>query len=200
MMFLYTLKEYFKLKLSEYAKEIGISYTTAWRHFKAGKIPYPTHKLPSGTIIVDYDRRLKSCKTRIAAIYIRTNKETDKSENHSQYLLDYAIKKGYEVKYIIKEVAERLDDCNELWNLLNKSDYDIFIVEDRSQLFYFGITFLELFLRGSNKTLDIVNQIEQKDSLILDLIITIMDFLTKSFNTDNFKQKIEKIIAIIRDC
>ncbi|MCM0589797.1 MAG: hypothetical protein HEQ35_27685 [Gloeotrichia echinulata IR180] len=43
------------MKLSDYAKTLGISYLTAWRHDKAGKIPYPTEQLPTGTVIVDYD-------------------------------------------------------------------------------------------------------------------------------------------------
>ncbi|KYC42695.1 hypothetical protein WA1_15245 [Scytonema hofmannii PCC 7110] len=37
------------MKLADYAKAIGISYQTAWRHFKAGKIPYPTKQLDTGT-------------------------------------------------------------------------------------------------------------------------------------------------------
>jgi len=43
------------MKLADYAKSIGISYQTAWRHYKAGKIPYPTKQLASGTVIVDYN-------------------------------------------------------------------------------------------------------------------------------------------------
>jgi predicted site-specific integrase-resolvase len=42
------------MKLSDYAQHLGISDQTAWRHFQSGKIPYPTQKLPSGTVIVDY--------------------------------------------------------------------------------------------------------------------------------------------------
>ncbi|XZF64130.1 MAG: hypothetical protein ACSI46_05210 [Gloeotrichia echinulata DVL01] len=47
------------MKLSDYAKTLGISYLTAWRHDKAGKIPYPTEQLPTGTVIVDYDPILR---------------------------------------------------------------------------------------------------------------------------------------------
>ncbi|MDB9373331.1 hypothetical protein [Nodularia sphaerocarpa] len=28
------------------------SVPTAWRHYKAGKIPYPTQQLPTGTVII----------------------------------------------------------------------------------------------------------------------------------------------------
>jgi predicted site-specific integrase-resolvase len=39
------------MKLSQYAKILGISYRTAWNYFKQGSIP-GAYKLPSGTIIV----------------------------------------------------------------------------------------------------------------------------------------------------
>jgi predicted site-specific integrase-resolvase len=38
------------MKLSQYAKQVGISYRTAWRWFKAGEIEgYQTH---TGTVII----------------------------------------------------------------------------------------------------------------------------------------------------
>ena len=40
------------MKLSEYAKRIGVTYKTAWNHYKAGQIPN-ARKLPSGTIVID---------------------------------------------------------------------------------------------------------------------------------------------------
>tara|TARA_Y100000034_G_C6866999_1_gene395291 strand:- start:1018 stop:1191 length:174 start_codon:yes stop_codon:yes gene_type:complete len=39
------------MKLSDYAKQLGIHYKTAWNHYKANKIP-GAYQLPSGTIIV----------------------------------------------------------------------------------------------------------------------------------------------------
>ena len=40
-----------KMKLSAYAKNIGVSYKTAWRMFHAGKIP-GAYQLDTGTVIV----------------------------------------------------------------------------------------------------------------------------------------------------
>ncbi|MFX1511721.1 MAG: hypothetical protein ACFFCQ_03980 [Promethearchaeota archaeon] len=40
------------MKLSDYAKLKGLCYLTAYRMYKAGKIPHPTEQLPTGTIIV----------------------------------------------------------------------------------------------------------------------------------------------------
>lgn len=39
------------MKLSTYAKRLGVTYRTAWSHFKQGIIP-GAFQLPTGTIIV----------------------------------------------------------------------------------------------------------------------------------------------------
>jgi predicted site-specific integrase-resolvase len=44
------------VKLPEYAKLNGISYKTAWKAFKEGRIKN-ARQLPSGTIIIDEDPR-----------------------------------------------------------------------------------------------------------------------------------------------
>jgi len=38
------------MKLSDWARKQGISYITAWRWFKAGKLPVAARQLPTGTI------------------------------------------------------------------------------------------------------------------------------------------------------
>jgi len=42
------------MKLSEYAKKIGVTYKTAWNHYQAGLIPN-ARKLPSGIIVIFED-------------------------------------------------------------------------------------------------------------------------------------------------
>jgi putative resolvase len=37
---------------SEWAREQGISYRTAWRWFKAGTLPVPAKQAATGTILV----------------------------------------------------------------------------------------------------------------------------------------------------
>src|ERR1700678_4380421 len=42
-----------QMKLSVWAKREGITYQTAWRMFKAGRLPMSAKQYPTGTIIVD---------------------------------------------------------------------------------------------------------------------------------------------------
>jgi putative resolvase len=40
------------VKLSQWAKEQGLTYKGAWRMWKAGQLPVPAEQLPTGTILV----------------------------------------------------------------------------------------------------------------------------------------------------
>ncbi|MGC8720634.1 MAG: IS607 family transposase, partial [Thermodesulforhabdaceae bacterium] len=39
------------MKLSEWAIHKGISYMTAWRMWKTGKLPVPAEQLPTGILL-----------------------------------------------------------------------------------------------------------------------------------------------------
>jgi putative resolvase len=191
------------LKLSDYAEELGISYQTAWKHFKAGKIPYPTRKLPSGTIIVDYDRKSQTLIKGNAAIYARVSNAENKDnlEHQAQRLVDYATARGYKIQYVVKEVGSGLNDNRKkLADLLNKSDYDILIVEHRDRLARFGTNYMDLLLKRCNITLDIVNQVEdKKDDLMTDLVAIITSFSARLYGQRRGKRKTEKIIATLQN-
>lgn len=47
------------MKLSVWAKKQGIHYQTAWRWFKEGKMPVRAERMPSGTIIVYEEEKIK---------------------------------------------------------------------------------------------------------------------------------------------
>ena len=40
------------MKLTDWAKKQGVSYKTAWRWFRDGKMPVRAEQMPSGTILV----------------------------------------------------------------------------------------------------------------------------------------------------
>ena len=44
------------MKLSDWARQQGISYITAWRWFQAGKLPVLARQLPTGAILVEAPR------------------------------------------------------------------------------------------------------------------------------------------------
>ncbi|XWK88925.1 MAG: hypothetical protein U7127_02335 [Phormidium sp.] len=68
------------MKLSDYAKHLGVSYQTAWRWWKAGTLPHPATQAESGTVIVDFAPETESIITdKIkVAIYARVSSSENK--------------------------------------------------------------------------------------------------------------------------
>jgi putative resolvase len=190
------------IKLSEYAEQMGIAYQTAWRHYKAKKIPYPTTQLVTGTVLVDYhpDKPLQA--EGYAAIYSRVSSAENKDnlERQAERLTNYAIAKGYTVRHVVKETGSGLNDNRKkLAALLIKDDYEILIVEHRDRLARFGTAYLELLLKRSGVTLDIVNRVEDKtDDLMTDLVAIITSFAARLYGQRRGKRTTEKLIATLQ--
>lgn len=190
------------MKLADYAKAIGISYQTAWRHFKAGKIPYPTRQLDSGTVIVDYNPSLDAAKLHKAAIYARVSSAENKDnlERQAERLTSYALAKGYQVAYVVKEIGSGLNDNRKkLEKLLKQNDYQYLIVEHKDRLGRFGTHYIDVLLTRCGVTLEVVNLAENgRDELMTDLVSIITSFAARLYGQRRAKRKTEKIIETLQ--
>jgi len=190
------------MKLADYAKSIGISYQTAWRHFKAGKIPYPTHQLDTGTVIVDYDPKRTSDKINKVAIYTRVSSSENKEnlDRQAERLTQYSIAKGYQIAHIVKEIGSGLNDHRQkLEKLLLKDDYEILIVEHKDRLGRFGTNYIDILLKRLGIKLEIVNLADNgRDELMEDLVAIITSFAARLYGQRRAKRKTERIIETLR--
>src|SRR6266702_4267312 len=96
------------MKLSTYAKQQGISYSTALRWWKAGQIK--GYQAPSGTIIVTEDLPKKTVQK--LAIYARVSEASHRAnlERQAERLSQYCEVKGYQVTQIVKEIGSSVND------------------------------------------------------------------------------------------
>ncbi|MBW4676144.1 MAG: IS607 family transposase [Desmonostoc geniculatum HA4340-LM1] len=190
------------MKLSDYAKTLGISYLTAWRHYKAGKIPYPTEQLPTGTVIVDYDPKKMSGGVVRVAIYARVSSAENKDnlDRQAERLTQYAFAKGYQIIYVVKEIASGLNDNRKkLEKLLLKDDYDILLVEHKDILGRFGTHYMDILLRRLGINLEIVNLTDNgRDELMQDLVAIITSFAARLYGQRRAKRKTEKIVEALK--
>ncbi|MCL6577570.1 MAG: IS607 family transposase, partial [Kyrpidia sp.] len=65
------------MKLSDWARQQGISYMTAWRWWKDGKLPVPARQTESGTILVDVPPSRKDGRT---VVYARVSSHDQRSD------------------------------------------------------------------------------------------------------------------------
>jgi len=192
------------MKLSQWAKKLGISYRTAWRMYQKGQIPNAI-KLPTGSIIVLEDSYDKSTgiDNNTVAIYCRVsdNASKDNLERQAERLKEYAIKRGYQIKHIVKEIGSGVNDSRpKLMKLLNQNDYKILLVEHKDRLTRFGFNYIKEWLENTGRKIEIVDETDDnKTDLIQDLVSIIYSFSARLYGLRRAKKKAEKILEVIQN-
>ena len=102
------------MKLSEWAKQAGISYRTAWRWFKAGTLPCKAKQMASGTIIIE---GTPTQPTNEIAIYARVSSSDQKNDLNRQLarLLSFANENGFSVRWTEAEIGSGLGNSTKIF-------------------------------------------------------------------------------------
>lgn len=188
------------MKLSDYAKKLGIHYVTAFRYWKAGRVQgYKTH---TGTIIVteSLDQFNKELKV---AIYARVSSSENKDNLETQLsrLRSFASAKGLKIYKEIAEVGSGVNDSRKKFlSLLKDKDINLIIVEHKDRLTRFGFNFIELLLNNENRKIEVINNsLNDREDLLQDFISIITSFCARIYGQRRSKRKTEKIIKELED-
>ena len=186
------------MKLSHYAKKMGLDYRTVWNWYKEGKIPnaYQTH---SGTIIIP-DEEIEHKQEYGVILYARTSSSQNKEllNNQVERLKNYATSRGYKIKQIVKEFGSGLnDERKQLSKILQDNQYDKIIVEHKDRLTRFGFNWIQL-LTGNR--IEVINEAKEKDEdIIKDLISIIHCFSARIYGLRRSQRFDTKIRQVIED-
>jgi predicted site-specific integrase-resolvase len=187
------------MKLSDYSKQQGVSYKTAWRWWKAGTIKGT--QMPSGTVILKLDTPKSHTDIKVI-IYSRVSSSQNKAnlETQAERLQQYAIAKGYQIIKVTKEIGSGLNDARpKLLEILDKDQFDILIVEHSDRLTRFGSKYIELLLKLTNRKLEVVNVVDtDEQDLIQDFVSVITSFCARLYGRRRSKRKTEKLIEELK--
>jgi putative resolvase len=185
------------MKLSQYAKQTGISYKTAWRWYKAGTLD--AYKTDTGTVIVRDVRDPQPLTGRIA-LYARVSSLGQKEDLERQItrLKDYAAAKGYQVAKEVTEIASGLNDKRpKLEKLLADASIGTIVVENRDRLTRFGFHYIETLLTAQGRHLEVIFQSDTGDELVDDFVSVITSMAARIYGHRQSKRRAEKIKACV---
>lgn len=190
------------MKLSAYAKKIGVSYLTAYLYWKKGLLK--GKQLQTGTIIIQEEETTQAIQTQPRVVlYARVSSSENKDNLKTQLerLKTYAASKGYNIVKEITEIGSGLNDTRKkLIAQLQKKDWDIIIVEHKDRLARFGVELVEVLLKQLGKHIEIINQVDdKKENIIQDLISIITSYSAKIYGLRRSKRKTETIIKQLQD-
>jgi predicted site-specific integrase-resolvase len=185
------------MKLSQYAKHLGLTYRTVWGHYKLGLIP-TAYELPSGAIIVPNDiiNEHKVNDVKKVCIYARVSSSQNKTNLETQVsrLEQYCIAKGWQIVRTVREIGSGLNDTRpQLTNIISKiNEYDHVVIEHKDRLTRVGFNYFELF--APNKFHVVNTSSNDTENLIEDLVSIITSYCARLYGKRKGKRKTEKLI------
>ncbi|HEU5200909.1 MAG TPA: IS607 family transposase [Ktedonobacterales bacterium] len=183
------------MRLRRYAQHMGVSYKTAYRWWKAGKLD--AYQLDTGTIIV---RDPVQPVVGSTALYARVSSADQKAdlERQMQRLRDYAAAKGYAVSKEVSEIASGLNDHRpKLAKLLTDPTIGTLIVEHRDRLTRFGYEYIRQLLETQGRHLEVLFPSDTENELVEDFVAVITSMAARIYGQRNSKRKAERIRACV---
>lgn len=181
------------IKLSEYAKNNGVCYKTAYRYWNKGLIK--GKQTSTGTILIEDNTEDGEI---LVATYARVSSSENKNnlESQSERLRNYANAKGYKIHKEIKEIGSGLnDERKQLESLLKDEKIKIIIAEHKDRFSRFGLNFINLLMEQQGRKIEIINEVnDSKEDLMQDFVSIITSFCAKLYGKRRQNRKTEKLI------
>src|SRR5258706_6401967 len=185
------------MKLSTYARQIGVTYKTAYRWWKAGKLD--AYQLDTGTVIV---RDPLPRGARGVALYARVSSVDQKSdlERQMERLKDYAAAHGYQVTRMVQEIGSGLNDRRpKFLKLLTDPSIGVIILEHRDRGTRCGFIYLEQLLAMQGRRLEVVFPKDTDDDLVNDFVSIITSMAARIYGRRNSRSKAERIKQCVEE-
>ena len=189
------------MKLSEYARRLGVSYRTVWRYWENKEIP-GAYQLPSGTIIVPEQLDKEQVQNFSAVVYARVSSSENKKnlESQAERVTQYCIARGYRILATVCEVGSGVNDSRrKLDQMLKNPSYKLIVVEHKDRLTRFGFNYLRVLLEQQGRRIEIVNEsASDKDDLMSDFTAIVTSFCARIYGQRRTRRQTEKLIASLQ--
>ena len=186
------------MKLSEWAKQKGISYRTAHRMFKADNLPIKYEQLPTGTIIVYPDEEISSDNKVVLYGRVSSNDQKEDLKRQMRRLKDFASAHGYTIEQEVCEIGSGLNGRRRKLNkLLCDCNVKCVVVEHKDRLTRFGFEMLEAALRASNRKIIVINETEYKEDIVQDFVDLITSMCARIYGKRGAKNRAAKALKAI---
>lgn len=181
------------MKLSQYARKMGVSYRTAWRWYKAGQLD--AYQTPTGTVIVRDPQEEKAIIGRVA-LYARVSSADQKTDlvRQLERLREYAIAHGYKIAKEVSEIASGLNDHRpKLLKLLVDTSIGTIVVEHRDRLTRFGFNYIDQLLATQGRKLEVIFPSDTENDLVDDFVAVITSMAARIYGRRNSKHRAEQV-------
>lgn len=187
------------MKLSAYAKHLGISYQTAWRMWQRGELP--AHQLPSGTVLVDVPPTSQAVRPQKVAVYARVSSAENRKnlDSQAERVASFCAARGWQVAKVVKECGSGVNDQRpQLLALLADTSISHIVVEHQARCSRFGVAYIQTLLKTQGRELVIVTEAEEEQAdLMQDFVAIISSFCARLYGRRRASRKKTQLLATL---
>ncbi|MFL5706485.1 MAG: IS607 family transposase [Ktedonobacteraceae bacterium] len=184
------------MKLSDYARQQGVRYETAWRWFRDGKIK--GRRVGAHTILIEEERPSQASVGGLVAVYTRVSsaENTSNLDSQAQRLVAYCAVRGYQVSKVVKEIGSGVNDNRpQFLALLADPAISRIVIEHKDRGTRFGFRYIETLLRTSGREIEVVNQADTStEDVWADVTSIVYSFCARLYGQRRAKRKTEQIV------
>ena len=188
------------MKLSSYAKKLGIHYNTAYRLYKRGQIP--GYQMPTGTVIIEEpinQTEERALRSQFVVVYARVSSTENKKnlDTQAKRLITWRNAQGWSVGKVVKECGSGINDQRpKFLALLANRDIHRIVVEHKDRASRFGVAYIQTLPAMQERELVIVNTADTaQDDLMGDFVAIITSFAARLYGRRRAKRKTEQVLA-----
>jgi putative resolvase len=189
------------MKLSTYAKQLGIHYATAYRMWQRGEIT--GHQLPSGTIIVEAPPAATPARVQNVAVYARVSNALDRKnlESQAERVSAFCAARGWQVAKVVKECGSGVNNQRPPFlALLADTSISQIVVEQQDRCSRFGVASIQTLLKTPGREWVIVNAAEDgQDDLMHDFVAIITSFTARLSGRRRATRKKTALLAVLEE-
>ncbi|MFD9718901.1 IS607 family transposase [Streptomyces sp. NPDC059076] len=187
------------MKLSEWARQQGVSYQTAWRWVKDGRMPVPVSQAPSGTWLVAVPAPGASAVSGRVVAYCRVSSVDQKADlgRQASRVVDGANGLGLSVAEVVTEVGSGLNGRRrKLHRVLSDPQVAVIVIEHRDRLARFGVEHLEAVLSASGRRLVVLDPTETADDLVRDITEVLTSMCARLYGRRAARNRAARAVAV----
>ncbi|GCE07857.1 IS607 family transposase [Dictyobacter aurantiacus] len=185
------------MKLSEYAKQQGVRYETAWRWFRDGKIQ--GRRVGAHTILIDEPTTVSAPVSKPhTVVYTRVSSAENKAnlDRQVERLVAYCTARGYQVSRVVKELGSGVNDNRpKFLALLADPSVGRIVIEHKDRGTRFGFRYIETLLHTYGREIEVVNQADTStEDLLADLTSIVYSFCARLYGQRRAKRTTERLV------
>jgi len=188
------------MKLSDWAREQGISYQTAWRWYEDGKLPVPAEQMPSGTIILSPPRVHDSTDTVVIYARVSSHDQKEDLSHQVERLASYASAKGLKVSGVMKETGSGLNGRRKkLLKLLRDPSVGTILVEHKDRLARFGVEYIEAAMMSQGMSIMVADDTEEMADIWQDFIDVVTSMCARIYGKRGARGWAKRALSAVSD-